>query len=216
MLGKSDFKEDIELVLGRYPKLGLANNVLSGEIDVFDNNDTYYSSYEIKIIIPTEYPHDFPSVYETSGKIPRIADRHINDDEGNCCVCVLQEADIRAQRGITILSFINEYVIPFFANQIYFEANGEWANGEYEHGLAGILQYYCEIFETRDIELILKGFDIYINNSIKLYEMCFCESGKKYKKCHQKAFFELGKMSKKRILDDYFYLLFINYSTIGN
>ena len=207
----SDLNEDLSLVLAKYPKLELADNTLLGEIDIFDNNDNYYSSYEIKIAIPKGYPHVFPSVCETGGRIPRIADRHINNDEGDCCVCVLQEADIRAKRGITILDFINEYVIPFFANQIYYEANGEWANGEYKHGLAGILQYYCETFETQDIKVILKGIDIYLKDNTKPYERCFCGSGKKIKRCHRKALFELGYMSKKRILDDYSYLLFMDY-----
>ncbi|MDR2410815.1 MAG: hypothetical protein LBE13_22260 [Bacteroidales bacterium] len=126
----SDLKDDIRLVLHKYPKLELVDNVLSGEIDIFDKNDTYYSSYQVKIIIPREYPHEFPSVNETEGRIPRIADRHINDEDGDCCLCVLQEADIRAKRGITILNFIDEYVIPFFANQVYFESNG---NGQMEN-----------------------------------------------------------------------------------
>ena len=207
-----NLKKDIEFVLDKYPKLKLHNNILSGEIDIFDNNDTYYSSYEIKVVIPKEYPYSFPEVYETSGKIPRIADRHINDDEGNCCLCVLQEADIRAKRGITIFDFLDEYVAPFLANQIYFEANGEWANGEYKHGISGIIQYYCELFKTQDIKLILKGFDFYKAKSTKSYEICFCGSGKKLKKCHQKAFFEVEKMSSKRILDDYLYLSFINFN----
>ncbi|MCL2311128.1 MAG: hypothetical protein FWC41_01375 [Firmicutes bacterium] len=204
-MANSDLNEDLSLVLAKYPKLELVDNTLLGEIDIFDNNDNYYSSYEIKITIPKGYPHIFPSVYETGGKIPRIADRHIND-VGDCCVCVLQDADIRAKREITITNFINEYVIPFFANQIYYEANGEWANGEYKHGLAGILQYYCEIFETQDIKVILKGVDIFLKGNTKLYEKCFCGSDKKIKKCHRKTFLELGKMSKKRINDDYVYL----------
>jgi hypothetical protein len=50
---------------------------------------------------------------------------------------VTQE-DIRKRTGITIKEFIFEYVIPFFASQIYFETNNNsWANGDYIHGYNG-------------------------------------------------------------------------------
>lgn len=209
-MGDFDIKEDLNDVMAIFPKLELVKSSLIGEIDIYDDENVYYDSFNININIPEKYPYEFPVLHEISNKIPRIIDRHISE-EGKCCVCVTQEEDIRSKRGIKIKDFMFEYVIPFLANQIYFEGNKKWANGEYKHGLAGIFQYYYELFETRNIELILKGLKTYLDKSLKPYEKCFCGSGKKLKKCHQRFFFELEKMSNKRINDDYFYFSIVYF-----
>lgn len=200
---KYDLINDIKDVLKIFPKLAYEEEVLVGEIDIYDKNDKYYSSFLIKISIPVQYPFEFPILYECGNHIPHIEDRHIYND-GSCCVCVTQEEDIRKKSGITVKEFIFEYVIPFFANQIYFEANNHsWANGDYIHGYDGFVQYYKELFHTQDINIIVLGFRYFFNKSLKPYERCFCGSNLKYKKCHLKAHNHMARISQKRLKDDF-------------
>lgn len=211
-----DLENDIEEVLSTFPKLNYNGKELIGEIDIFDKEDNYCSSFNIKVLLANNYPYEFPILYESGNDIPHIIDRHIGHD-GSCCVCVTQEEDIRKSRGITIKEFMSEYVVPFFANQTYFDLNnGTWANGEYQHGYNGFAQYYQELFHTQDINIILNGFKYFFSKSLKSYEKCFCGSGLKYKKCHLKTHIEMSKISLERLKEDYEYLncraLYINYS----
>jgi hypothetical protein len=198
-----DLKNDVEEVLKLFPKFTYNGKNIAGEIDIYDSNDKYYSSFIIKISIPPRYPFEFPILYECRNDIPHIIDRHISMD-GSCCVCVTQEEDIRKRTGITIKEFIFEYVIPFFANQIYFETNNNsWANGDYLHGYNGFIQYYQELFKTMDINIIVLGFRCFFAKSMKSYEKCFCGSNLKYRKCHLKALDQMEKMSSLRLKNDY-------------
>lgn len=198
-----NLESDVKEVLKLFPKFAYEEKNIAGEIDIYDNNDEYYSSFIIKISIPPKYPFEFPTLYECGNDIPHIIDRHIYRN-GSCCVCVTQEEDIRKKTGITIKEFIFEYVIPFFANQIYFETNNNsWANGDYLHGYSGFIQYYQELFSTKDINTIVLGFRCFFSKSIKPYEKCFCGSELKYKKCHLKAHTQMAKMSSYRLKDDF-------------
>lgn len=201
-------QKDINSVLEIYPKLSFSKsneiNLLVGEIDIFDNDDNYCDSFLIELHISKNYPKEFPRLYEVGGKIPKIDDRHINE-RGDCCVCIIHERELREKRGITIEAYIKEYAIPFFANQIYFENNPdkEWANGEYKHGIEGILQYYEELFSCNGVYKVLAEIEKAFSINIKHYDKCFCGSGKKYKKCHRPIHFKLKSFSSKRINTDY-------------
>lgn len=203
----SNLKKDINTVQEIYPKLKASKTkgntyVLSGEIDIFDADDIYRGSFSIELKTTSGYPYRFPLLYETEGKIPRIEDRHMYKD-AQCCVTIMQKEEIRAKRGITIVQYMNEYTIPFFANQIFFETYGKWANGDYKHGIKGILQYYQELLEIEDKQQILKEIKNAIEVSQKNYEPCYCGSKKKYKKCHLKQHREIKKVSPNRLIQDY-------------
>lgn len=199
----SSLKKDLEQVVNLFPKLLISQDmkILEGEIDIFDNDESYVDSFLIQIHIPKNYPYGMPILFEKSEKICHIADRHFNEDE-SCCVAPLQEADLLVQRGITIMAYMESYAIPFLANQIYFENEKKWANGEYAHGIAGILQYYTEILKIENIDEVLL---ILIDLSQKKYsrnENCFCGSKVKQKRCHYESYKIIKNLSAKRLNED--------------
>lgn len=199
---------DIESVMKKYPELEpvVDKNVpvgLEGFIDIHDLNNVKRGSFQIQVNFPLDYPHGFPSLRELSGLIPKEIDRHIYSN-GNCCVTILQKQIIESNRGITIVRYFTDYVVPYLANQIYFQEFGEWANEEYEHGYAGLIQYYKETLNTSDPSIILKSIEAVIcNNKIRGYEKCFCQSGVKFKKCHQKGLIELQAIGKEQLILDW-------------
>ena len=212
---KFELNDNIKETLNLYPKLKLYDDensqYLKGELDIFDDDDNYCYTYSIRLNIPKNYPYSFPNLFEENNKIPKVADRHMYKS-GECCVCIMQEEDVRSKHGITIKQFIKEFAIPFFANQIYYENNEkkEWANGDYKHGIDGIVQFYQELFKCTSLKNILLEIENAININIKHYEKCFCGSGIKYKKCHRNIHNELMKLSRKRILLDYKFIYIQN------
>lgn len=207
MAQKKLITKDFQKVSLKFPKMKIfwEENIFlcKGEIDVFDSNNVYWDSFKIKISIPIKkYPKFFPVLYIENNRIDKIDDRHISGD-CICCVEVEQKQHLRAEKGITILQFIDEYVVPFFADQLYFEKEESWASGDYKHDFDGKLQYYYEISginENKELIFILKNLSKIQN--LKMYDLCFCGSGKKLKYCHRDALKKLLKLPKEQVLRD--------------
>ncbi len=202
---KDDLRKDIDSVLNTYPKLKFFDKdnckYLLGELDIFDADDNYWDSFNVRITIPKHYPVAFPKLYEIESKIKAIDSSHINNN-GSCCVCCLQEEDIRKRKGITVIEYINEYAIPFLANILYYRENGEYANGEYKHGIDGVVQYYQELFNKKRVDEILREIDFMYSQKLERNEKCYCGSNLKYKNCHLRIAKVLGKLSKERLSKD--------------
>ncbi len=199
-------QNDLKEVTIKYPLLDVQfenskPKTLLGRLKVVDKRGVFFGSFDVSIGIPTGYPFSFPTMEETSGKIPKILDRHIQPD-GYCCVCVLQEQYIEANRGISIINFIDKYAIPFLAAQIYFEKYGYWPNGEYAHGFKGVLQYYLENFGINEIILLQDWLRMYLENRLpKRNDRCVCGEGK-FKKCHLRSFERLALIGRTKISED--------------
>lgn len=205
----STIEKDIRDVCNSYPKLKFIDGTIKniyysclGEIDIFDNKGEYWGSFEIFFNISKNYPFTFPIVYETSKIIPNNADRHINTD-GSCCLTVLQKAIIETKKGISILKFIKNYIIPYLANQLYFEQNKKWANGEYLHGKDGIIQFYIEETQLNSIDEIIHLLkNIPTIKKLGRNDNCFCGNNKKLKDCHLNKIQDILLLPDNRINDD--------------
>ncbi|MBL0883574.1 MAG: SEC-C domain-containing protein [Chitinophagaceae bacterium] len=199
-------EKDIGNLLQRYPKLRSQTvkkkHFITGEVDIFDDKEIYWDSYSIRVIVTSEYPYSFPTLFETSQKIPKVDYRHIHPD-GSCCVTVLQREILYSRRGINLCTYFEKFVIPYFANQLFFEKEGRWASGEYEHGTEGILQFYLEDNGARSFEEIidlLTYFDDY--NICGRNDDCKCGSKRKFKKCHYDIIKFLSLFPAKQRLAD--------------
>jgi hypothetical protein len=199
---KLTLDKDLNEVLEMFPKLKLfekdKKKTISGEIDIFDTADNYVNSFDINVAVPRNYPHGFPLLFETSNKFEHIPDRHINED-GSCCVCSLQESDLVSQKGITIKDFFLGYVIPYLANQLYFDSEEKWANGDYEHGAEGILQFYKEFFIMESIEEVINLLSFFNTKKMNRNDDCFCGKKEKLKRCHLQTYITIKDLSKRRI-----------------
>ena len=206
---RSKIDNDLEEVLEMFPKMDLTVEnkfkVLCGEVDIFDSANIYIESFNIKVIIPPRYPYQFPRLFEIGNKFEHVPDRHISED-GSCCVCSLQEENLLSQRGMTIKNFFLKYVLPYLANQLYFDSQGKWANGDFDHGDLGIFQYYSELLKLGNITDVVEFVSVF--NVTKLYrnDACFCGSGKKLKRCHESVYKVFKGLSKKRREMDLFEL----------
>lgn len=131
-----------------------------------DDCDCLQGYYEIEINLNTNPP----IVYETSKKIPKLAEKlrkskndlHLYGNDNKCCL------GLSINKSISLSKFITNWVYPYFVWQAYYEKHHKTPpSGEYSH----------------DIETARKEYDNDIKN-LGVNSVCRCGSGEKYKKCH--------------------------------
>ena len=174
---------------------------ISGTISL-DDPDTgkIWESYSVRIIIPSLYPKELPSIYETGNKIPK--ERHINND-GSCCLAPTVEMWLILGSSYTLIDFIDKLVIPYLANQKLVECGQGWNNGEYAHGGKGLLEYYKVSLKINKTDAVLNC----LNNlkkisTIRKSATCYCGSGIKFKDCHESRIQKLLEIDPSLIIRD--------------
>jgi hypothetical protein len=199
------FATQLDETIKAYPYLNKATiegkEILKGIMPIVDNDGQHWEDYEIEIHPTENFPNEFPMLFESSGKIPKIADWHIYEDSLSCCVKVKPEEIIRCKNGITIIEFIREEVIPYLFNQTHRRMEGFYVNGEYSHGLMGIYEYYSQILKTGDDIKKTIGLMKYIADNEKPHRtsLCFCNRGIKFRHCHREAFDKLKSIGSEEL-----------------
>ncbi len=153
-----------------------------------------------------------PLVKETGGRILKskekwhlksLSDLHINYNK-TACLCVKTEEHSKMPRGFNLKDFFENLLIPFFYYQSFFEKYGREPWKGYSHGDLGILENYLSInvCTAKTIVLFCENLSTILrihitdNKIFKKYHLCFCNSGKQFKKCHKKAFYGYDKLRK--------------------
>jgi hypothetical protein len=190
------YEEVRQIILVHFPALivQIENQVvyIRGTLPVLDlTTGEEIDRYLIEIEFPADYPKAIPIVTEKGGRIPKIIDRHIFPSDGTCCLFVRDEQWRYHPEGTTILEFINGPVYQYFLSQSYFELTGKWLFGERRHGILGILEYYSEELETKDLKFILGFLDYLSKKVVKGHWDCFCGSGKRLRHCHISKLLEM-------------------------
>jgi hypothetical protein len=158
------------------------------------------ATFEIEIIFPDDYPASFPEVNESSNKIPVSSDRHINGD-GTCCLSVPAMMHTQLGQKYSIVEFIQKFVEPFLANQLYFEIHGTWKNGDYSHGDRGILECYEDLLKIKGLRRIVSMMHVALQTFPKIRKKCPCGSGKPLRKCHFNEFVTIKTSIPRSILE---------------
>jgi hypothetical protein len=197
----SFFTKEQEYLAINYPSLNFIvddNTIfIRGKVQI-----AKIAAFDIEIKLPDDYPNSLPEVKELGGKIPIVNDRHVNDD-GTCCLTVPAKMFQDLGKSYSIIDFIDKFVVPFFANQVHYEINGAWANGDYHHGKQGIFEYYAESLEVKSPKTIADLMKITLQPFPKLSQKCPCKSGKRLKKCHLKGIIFLKQIPLIQLTSDY-------------
>ncbi|MBP7533231.1 MAG: SEC-C domain-containing protein [Chitinophagales bacterium] len=201
------FENQLHDVLAKYPKLLKQTSdsitFLKGNIDIVDGVGKVWDTYEIEIHFKHEFPNRFPQLFEVGGKIPKNLDWHIYND-GSCCVTVFPNELLVCKQGITILGYVEDFVIPYLANQTYKKLTGDFANGEYSHGFWGVLEFYQDLLQTKDFRLLIDRLNWILNNSKPdRTNTCFCGSNKKFRHCHSNAYKKINIIGRDLVYADF-------------
>lgn len=214
------FRKEAELIQNEYPGLKLDADekngapCLSGIIQLFSENRSLIDSYILKIVAIPDYPSSFPYVFETGGRIPINIDWHVYPD-GHFCISSIPEEILFCKKGLNLRYFIENHLKPYLLNQKYREDNGFFLK-ERPHGNRGNVQFFIEIFKTKDLMIIAKGLN-FIKKRVKpnRVSLCFCGSGQKYRKCHKETYRMLSAFTDHEL--DYFIdIIFKYYYNSGN
>lgn len=193
------FEQEAKEVVEKYKELSfkIEDGVpcVFGSMHLYDEHGIIEDTFQIAIKAVLSYPKNFPFLFETGGRIPRNFDWHIFEQQGNCCIASPPEELIICNNGITLFSFIDNQVKNYFYSQIFRNQNGYFLK-ERSHGNKGWIEFFEETFMTSNIFNIEYGLNQIIEGKkINRVSMCFCGSGKKYRKCHKKSYDILSKLS---------------------
>lgn len=197
-MSDSDWLTDVNEAIRAFPGLRVLSctseeRKIGGVIDiVFKPEGLIIDTYELEIVFPDEYPKKLPRVWETGGKIPREAIRHVFTDTQALCFMLMVEESVYCWRSISTLKFLNEVVVPRLADE-YNVSNGGTYTKELPHNLKDACwEFYRRKFESTDDEFILRILKQMVLGGLpKGYEPCPCTSGKKFKRCHRGVTIEL-------------------------
>lgn len=201
------FAEEASHTISNFPDLKLLSRedslpYLEGKIDLLDESGIPYDSYSVKILCTIDYPNSFPVVNETKGRLPHNIDWHVYPD-GHFCICTPAEEYVQCSKGITLLGFIQNHLVPYLHNQVFRELEGYYLN-ERSHGKKGVLESLYTMLGTTNADKVLKILIfIYKNEIPHRTSKCFCASGKKYRHCHREHFIyfkEIGQTRLKSII----------------
>lgn len=204
----SNFSQQLNDVVKKYPNLTIKSkngiSYLKGILDITNDENIDVGSFSIEIKWKAGFPYCFPILFEVGNDIPNIDDWHKYADS-SCCITVEADEILECKNGITLLQFIKNHAFPHLANQLYRKKFGTYKNGEFSHGISGIIQYYNGLMKTSNSEKWIEYFDIaFRGKKIKCgrNDLCFCGSKDKYKKCHNKVFETLHSIGYKQVLKD--------------
>lgn len=157
--------------------------VLEGKLTISGPKGPF-DVYEIRMGVPADFPFSAPIVFETGGRVPRIADRHVFEDGENCCLGVWEEWLITSADH-SFSGFMQGVLQDYFISQSWYEANSEWPFGQRSHGKLGILEAYCSVLEVDlSAQLALSYLRLLSHKQIKGHQFCPCGSGHRLRACH--------------------------------
>lgn len=135
------------------------------------------------------YPTKPPRVFELSGKIPKIRNRHFtpgtSPDTSEACVCLRDEWGWIIDDYRTLFDFIRGPIRDFFVWQACYDFYGSDKLGGYAHGYLGRLAFYQKKFQITDVEAVKKGLYHLSQGRYKPNWPCYCGSGKRVSNCHK-------------------------------
>ena len=157
--------------------------------------------YTVLISFPEAFPKCFPKVVETSKKIPREADRHVNPDH-TLCLAVEPEERLLTRNGVSFKYFLDKVLVPHLARETYRERTGAYPDGEYSHGDAGIWEYYEALFGLNNKQQILRELEmIAFSTRPGRNDKCFCGGEVKFKNCHLRIYDQVLKSGVDYLLE---------------
>lgn len=195
------FENDIGNIPDLYKKLQIVHadglKFLSGELEIIDATGKIWDSYKVEIKGSSDYPYAFPQLFETGNAFPKIADWHVYEDTGTCCIDVTPNEIIICKDGLDVAEYIKLYAIPYLANQTFRRREGYYLHGEYSHGIVGRIEFYQSKLRAKDPLQLIEMFDLILKdyNPSRTAFCPFCHKTK-FRNCHREAFRDLQNVKE--------------------
>lgn len=149
-------------------------------------------SYQIRLIVPDNYPRSLPRVYELAGRIP--ASFHTNPEpDGSLCLGAPTAIRLAIQND-TLAEFVEKAVVPYLYGYYCFLLDGTMPFDELPHGVEGIISDLLPRFKlppSADVAEALRLAGLPKRQANK--QLCPCRSGIRLGRCHHKPLNELRR-----------------------
>jgi hypothetical protein len=146
--------------------------------------------FAIELELPRAYPKGVPVLREVGRRIPRVADRHVEDD-GKSCAFLPDEFCYKHPNGVDLIDLLKGPVLGFLVGQSLAERGLPWPQGERAHGADGIIAFYSELIGSTDPVILQRHLEVLAAKQVRGHWSCPCGSGKRLRECHQKHLLEL-------------------------
>ncbi len=141
-------------------------------------------TYDLRIAVTLDFPRAIPEVEETSNKIPRNGNYHVNPGGSLCLGSPLRLLRLIAQEP-TLLGFAQNCVIPYLYSVSYaLRNNGTFPFGDLRHGSPGVIEDYLNLFDLRRPRQVLDVLRLLgMRKSRANKRPCPCGCGKRLGGC---------------------------------
>lgn len=150
------------------------------------DHDLITDSYHLRITVPAGFPQDIPVVHELGERIPRRGRFHVNPSDSSLCLGSRMRLLLALAKNPTLLGFAETCLVPYlFAVSRKLLCGGDFAFGELEHGSAGELADYTELFALKTAEQAKRTI-LYLGMKKRRANRlpCPCECGKRLGSCY--------------------------------
>ncbi len=133
------------------------NVVIEGVYDLnaqMDGFKVIQETFKLKLTFPATYPKDLPTVTEISNSIPRYSDYHTYSDGSFCLGSDVKLKSILFEAP-AITDFADKILDPFLYAVSYKYKYGVYPFGELDHGEAGLIDDYEQLFSVNGKNSVL-------------------------------------------------------------
>ena len=149
-------------------------------------NIPLYDEYQVRIVVPWEFPADIPSVWEVGGKVPREDKFGHFLDNGELCLGASCDLISCIEEEPTVSHYIGSLLESYFYSASYYTKYGVVPDfGERTHGVVGLIEAYKERYDVSDDGLLIVLLSYLIKQKPYRGHMpCPCNSGQRFRQCH--------------------------------
>ncbi len=174
--------------------------VIQGRFDVY-YQDNFYDRYSIKIELADNHPISLPQVFETGGRVPTTAARHVYEEGGYACLFVPFERFKYWPDCRSMSSFLGGPVNSYFYSQSFYDQHGYYPFGERSHNLSGVIESIKDISNMDSNLKVVSTLDLISKNNLKGHWDCPCFSGLSLKNCHLSEVVKLKQILSQKDLE---------------
>lgn len=147
--------------------------------------------FRLQLTVPADYPASLPRVREVSGAIDPGYE-HLYSD-GSLCLGIQGELLLAQLEKPSLPALLDGPVRSYLYSYLFHERYGRYPFGDRAHGVAGILQYYEELFGETDPMRTIKLLEAVCLDGYRGHLPCPCGSGLIARKCHGEDILRLKK-----------------------
>jgi hypothetical protein len=149
-----------------------------------DGAERIDDAYDVEFTIPSGFPRELPTVRDRSGRIPRS--HHTNPDGTLCLGSPTRQMMVLVDTP-TLPAFAEKCLVPYLYGFSYRERHGRLPFGELDHGTAGLLRDFAELFGASTPVAARKFVGLAgLKKRLANKQPCPCGSGRRLGKCHNR------------------------------